>query len=85
MQRAQETLVQSMGWKIPWRRKWQPTPVLLPGKAHGERSLVGYNPWGHKESNTTEHEHTRVHTHTHTPHNLALKHFYQPSKISHDH
>ena len=40
--------------KVPWRRKWQPTPVILPGKSHGQRSLVGYNPWGHKESNTTE-------------------------------
>ena len=40
--------------KIPWRRKWQPTPVLLPRKFHGWRSLVGYNPWGHKESDTTE-------------------------------
>ena len=30
-----------------WRRQWQPTPVLLPGKSHGWRSLVGYNPWGH--------------------------------------
>jgi len=40
--------------KIPWRRKWQPTPVLLPGKFHGLRSLVGYSPWGHKESDTTE-------------------------------
>ena len=40
--------------KIPWRRKWQPTPVLLPGKSHGWRSLVGYSPWGHKESDTTE-------------------------------
>ena len=35
--------------KIPWRRKWQPTPVFLPGKVHGQRSLVGYSPWGHKE------------------------------------
>ena len=34
--------------KIPWRRKWQPTPVLLPGKSHGQRSLVGYSPRGHK-------------------------------------
>ena len=34
---------------IPWRRKWQPTPVLLPEKSHGWRSLVGYSPWGHKE------------------------------------
>ena len=40
--------------KIPWRRKWQPTPVPLPGKSHGQRSLVGYSPWGHKESDTTE-------------------------------
>ena len=37
-----------------WRRKWQPTPVLLPGESHGQRSLVGYSPWGCKESDTTE-------------------------------
>ena len=36
--------------KIPWRRKWQPTPGFLPGIFHGRRSLVGYSPWGHKES-----------------------------------
>ena len=40
--------------KIPWRRKWQPTPVFLPGKSHGRRSLVGYSPWGRKESDMTE-------------------------------
>ena len=40
--------------KIPWRRKWQCTPVLLPGKSHRQRSLVGYSPWGHKESHTTK-------------------------------
>ena len=34
--------------KIPWRRKWQPTPVFLPGKSCGQRSLAGYSPWGHK-------------------------------------
>ena len=35
--------------KIPWRRKWQPTPVFLPGKSNGQRSLAGYyGPWGHK-------------------------------------
>ena len=44
-------------WKIPWRRKWQPTPVLLPGKSHGQRSLVGYSPWGCKESDKTERLH----------------------------
>ena len=37
-----------------WRRKWQPTPVLLPGKFHGWGILVGYSPWGGKESDTTE-------------------------------
>ena len=37
-----------------WRRQWQPTPVLLPGKSHGWRSLVGYSPWGREESDTTE-------------------------------
>ena len=36
--------------KIPWRRKWQPTPVFLPGRSHGQRSLAGYSPQGRKES-----------------------------------
>ena len=36
--------------KIPWRRKWQPTSVFMPGESHGWRSLVGYSPWGCKES-----------------------------------
>ena len=38
-----------------WKRKWQPTPVFLPGKFHRQRNLAGYSPWGHKESATTEH------------------------------
>ena len=38
----------------PWRREWVPTPVFLPGEFHGQRSLVGYSPWAHEESNTTE-------------------------------
>ena len=37
-----------------WRRKWQPSPVFLPGKSHEQRSLAGYSPWDGKESNTTE-------------------------------
>ena len=45
--------------KIPWRRKWQSTPALLPGKSHGRRSLIGYSPWGCKELDTTE----RLHFH----------------------
>ena len=65
--------------KILWRREWLPTPVLLPGKSHGQRSLEGYRPWGRKESDTTEWSacgglercflgatHTHTHTHTHT-------------------
>ena len=42
---------------LSWRRKWQPTPVLLPGKFHGQRSLVSYSAWGRKESGTTERLH----------------------------
>ena len=40
-------------WKIPWRRKWLPTPVFLPGKSQGQRSLEGYSLWGHKEWDMT--------------------------------
>ena len=50
----QETQVQSLGREDPWRREWLPITVFLPGKCHGQRSLVGSNPWGHKELNTTE-------------------------------
>ena len=42
-----------------WRRQWQPTPVLLPGKSHGQRSLLGCSPWGHEELDMTE----RLHFH----------------------
>jgi len=41
--------------KIPLSKKWQPTPVFLPEKFHGQRSLVGFSPWGHRELDTTEH------------------------------
>ena len=47
--------------KIPWRRKWQPTPVFLPGKSHGQRSLEGHSPWGRKELDMTER--LRMHAH----------------------
>ena len=50
-------------------RRWQPTPVFLPGESHGQRSLVSYCPWGRKESDTTEHT---AHTHK-----SALKMLYQ--------
>ena len=45
---------------IYWRKKWQPIPVFLPGKFHGQKSLVGYSPWGDKEPDTTEHTHTHI-------------------------
>ena len=48
-----ETWVRSLDWEDR-RRKWQPTAVFLPGESHGRRSLVGYSPRGHKESDTTE-------------------------------
>jgi len=45
----QETGFDPWVGKTPWRREWLPTPVFLPGKFHGQRSLVGHSPWGHKE------------------------------------
>ena len=48
--------------KSPWRREPQPTPVFLPGECHGQRSLAGYSPWGHKGLDTAE----RLTQHTHT-------------------
>ena len=52
-----ETRVPSLGWEDPLEKEMAPTPVLLPGKYHGLRSLVGYSPWGRKESDTTEQLH----------------------------
>ena len=49
----QEAWVQSLVRKIPWRRKWQPTPAFLPGESHGQR-LVGESPWNRKLSDMTE-------------------------------
>ena len=49
-----------------WRRKWQSTPVLLPGKLHGQRSLVGYSPWGRKELDMTVRLHPLTHSLTHS-------------------
>ena len=50
----QETRFSLWVRKIPWRREWQPTPVLLPGECHGHRSLVGYSPRGRQESDTSD-------------------------------
>ena len=46
--------------RSPRERKWQPTPVFLPGKLYGQRSLVGYSPWDHKELTMTEDAHTHT-------------------------
>ena len=54
IQEMQERLFDPWVRKIPGKRKWQPTPVFLPEKSHGQRNLVGYSPWGHKESDPTE-------------------------------
>ena len=57
--------------KIPWRRKWQPTAVFLPGEYYGQRSLVCYSPWGHKESDMTKRLNTLILT---TFYNLLYLH-----------
>ena len=53
----QETWVQSLGWEDPLEKEMVTTPVYLPRESHGQRSLVGYSPWGHKESDMTERLH----------------------------
>ena len=58
----QETWVRSLGWENPLEEGMQPTPIFLPGESHGQRSLVGYSPWGYEESDTTEHTQTYTHT-----------------------
>ena len=57
--------------KIPWSRKWHPTPVFLPEKSHGQRSLEGYSPWGCKELDTAEHQHE--HSNSHNSPNSSLR------------
>ena len=62
----------------PWRRERPPTPVFLPGESHGQKSLAGYSPWGHKESDMPEEPsmrvtHTHTHTHTHSIHTVFTR------------
>ena len=56
----QETWVQSLGWEDPLEKEMATSPVFLPGESHGQMSLVGYSPRGHKESDTTERLHFTV-------------------------
>ena len=58
---AQETWVPSLDQEDPLEKGMANTPVFLPGQSHGQRSLVGYNLWGCKEMDTTEHTHTHTH------------------------
>ena len=69
-----EAPVRSPGQEDPLRRKWQPTPVLLPGKSHGQRSLVGCSPRGRKELDTTEWLHFHgFYSSCHDNRNFSLK------------
>ena len=60
--------------KSPWRKKWQPIPVLLPGKSHGQRSLAGNNPCGHRELDMTG---VTSYTHTYIYRNDLYRHIYR--------
>ena len=71
----EEMQFQSLGREDTLERKWQPTPVFLPGESHEQRSLAGYSPWGHKQSDTTE---ATEHTHMYETKQERedIKHFY---------
>ena len=67
MPAMQEMQVRSLGWEDPLKKEWQPTPVFLPGKFHGQRSLKGYSPKGCKELDMPEHrtqQHNTVFRHS---------------------
>ena len=66
--------------KIPWRRKWHPTPVFLPGESHGQRCLVGYGPCGRRESDMTE---LRVEDFLREEHSRQRTQRYQSSEVGH--
>ena len=72
MQETQQMRVLSLVRKIPWKRKWQPTPVFLPGKLHGQRSLEGYSLKVSRVTHTGTHTHTHTHTHTRCEHQGKL-------------
>ena len=72
--------------KSLWGRKWQPTPVCLPGKSHGQRSLAGYSPWGCKELDMTEQlTHTLGSAHTHTWEEIPQMCEYKKAGITESH
>ena len=65
---TQETQVLSLGWEDALEKEMATPPIFLPGKSHGQRSLVGYSPWGSKESDTTEWLHFKDQTYSHNLH-----------------
>ena len=74
-----EMQVRSLGWEDPWRRAWQLAPVFLPRESHGRRSLAGYSPWSHKESDTTK---ETEHAHTHNVQTCRINNvFYLSRKL----
>ncbi|RCU29071.1 hypothetical protein DVA69_17305 [Acinetobacter baumannii] len=68
----QETQVRFLGQEDLWRGEWQPTLVFLPGKFHGQRSLAGCSPWGHKESDMTDEQSTQGNSQNKTSNILFL-------------
>ena len=73
----QKTWFDSWVGMIRWRREQQPIPVFLSGESHGQRSLVGYSPWGHKESDTTE----QISMHTHLAYSIWVEISFYPKVL----
>ena len=71
----QETWFNPWVGKIPWRRKWQATPVFLTEESHGQRGWVGYSPWGHKELDMTEQLNHHCHVTSRYVHRAILESF----------
>ena len=67
---AEDASVQSLDWEDPLERAWLPTPVFLPEESHGQKSLVGYSPWGREESHMTEQLITHI-MRAHGPHSAC--------------
>ena len=70
--------------KIPWRRDWRPTPVFLPGEFHGQRSLVGYSSWGHKDLDMTEGLTLSLHIHISWTGRPGVLRFMGSQRVRHD-
>ena len=76
-----ETRFEPWVGKIPWRKKWQSTPGLLPGKSHGQRSLIDYSPWGRKDSDMNEWLHFTSHADNSFPGTDPLSTFFSGAVV----